>query len=173
MTEPGSAPIEAPLASPEMGRPAPTLRKLFKAPTWLYGKRLGWVLGKRFLEVTHRGRRSGELYETVLEVVKFDPNTEESVVVSAYGPQADWYRNLKEEAALRIRTGRLDYIPEQRFPSRPEAHDIAVGFCDRHRLEAKSIPPVLSVIGAEAPPETSNPEDLVASLPMVAFRPRG
>lgn len=158
---------------PTMGEPSPALRSIFRAPSWLYRRRLGWLLGKRFLEVTHRGRKSGNVYQTVLEVIKHDPITEESVVVSAYGSGADWYRNLEEEAAIRVRTGRRDYIPEQRFLSKAEAHDTAAEFCGRHRLEAKLMPRVLSAIGADGPAEVSHPVEFLARLPMVAFRPKG
>jgi hypothetical protein len=33
---------------------------------------------RAFLQLTHRGRRSGRLYLTVLEVVRFDPQKQES-----------------------------------------------------------------------------------------------
>ena len=45
----------------------------------------------------------------------FDPATEESVAVSAYGTDADWYRNLQAAPAVRVRTGRIDYPPEHHF----------------------------------------------------------
>lgn len=156
-----------------VGRPSPFLKVLFDAPAWLYRVGLGRLLGKRFLALTHRGRRSGKLYETVLEVLHFDPATHESVVASAYGTGADWYRNLQAEPVLRIRTGRLDYVPEQRLFTPEEAKAAAARFCRRHPWEARLVPRVLPAIGAAVPEVSSDPVDLLASLPMVAFRPRG
>ena len=145
---------------------------MFRAPAWVYRVGLGWMLGKRFLAVTHRGRKSGREHETILEVLKFDPGTQESVVVSAYGPSADWYRNLQAEPAVRVRTGGRDYAPEQRFLSSGEARDVAAEFCRRHPWEARLAPRVLPAIGANVPAGSRSPIDLLATLPMVALRPK-
>jgi hypothetical protein len=54
-------------------------------PIYLYRLNLGLLLGHRFLLLVHRGRRSGLLRETVLEVILYEPATRESVVLSAWG----------------------------------------------------------------------------------------
>ena len=155
-----------------MSRPSPLLRALFAAPAVLFRAGLGWMLGRRFLALTHRGRRSAALHVTVLEVVSFDPDTEESVVASAYGSSADWYRNLQVEPAIRVRTGRMDHTPEQRFLGADEARKVAVEFCRRHPWEAKLVTRILPAIGAAVPGGSASAVDMLASLPMVAFRPR-
>src|ERR1051326_6299178 len=66
------------------------LRGFLSAPGWLFRLGLGRLLGHRFLELTHRGRRSGRRYRTVLEVVRYDPRTQESIVCSGWGTRADW-----------------------------------------------------------------------------------
>lgn len=139
----------------------------------LYRVGLGRVLGKRIVAVTHRGRKTGKLRETVLEVLLFDPETKESVVVSAYGAGADWYRNLLVQPALRIRTGGMDYVPEQRFLTADETREAAIEFSRRHPWEVRLVPKVLPAIGAAVPEHSdSDAVDLLASLPMVAFRPK-
>lgn len=127
-------------------------------------------MGRRFLALTHRGRTSGRLYDTVLEVAVFDPAANESVVVSAYGADADWYRNLQAGPAVRVRTGRMDYPPEHHFLTPEDASAAAAEFCGRHPWEAKLAPRVLPAIGGVST-DTSDPVQLLASLPMVAFRP--
>lgn len=154
-----------------MSRPSPLLRFAFKAPAYLYRIGLGRLLGRRFLSVTHRGRKSGKLYDTVLEVAVFDPATEESVAVSAYGTGADWYRNLQAGPAARVRTGSMDYSPEHRFLTPEEATAAAAEFCRRHPWEARLAPRVLPAIGATLT-GSADPVQLLASLPMVAFRPQ-
>lgn len=155
-----------------MSRPSPFLRRLFKLPDWFYRAGLGWLFGRRFLQVTHRGRKSGKLHETVLEVAFFDPERQESIVASAFGPGADWYLNIEAEPALRVRTGRMDYVPDQRFLSPVEAHEAAARFCRLHPWEAKLAPRALVGIGAAVDDDESDPVAMLASLPMVAFRPR-
>jgi deazaflavin-dependent oxidoreductase (nitroreductase family) len=156
---------------PKPRAPSALLRRLFKGPTWLYRGHLGWLLGRRFLEVTHRGRKSGRVYHTVLEVVRHDRATKESIVVSAYGTRADWYRNLQVQPAVRVRTGTLDYLPRQHFLTAEEGRAEAVRFLRNHHFEARLMPGVLRRMGAVPESAPSDPADLVASLPMVAFRP--
>jgi deazaflavin-dependent oxidoreductase (nitroreductase family) len=154
-----------------MSRPSPLLQMVFKAPAGLYRIGLGRLLGRRFLALSHRGRKSGRLYETVLEVAIFDPAAQESVVVSAYGTKADWYRNLQAAPAVRIRTGKLDYAPDHRFLTHEESTAATAEFCRLHPWEAKLAPRVLAGIGAVTT-DSSDPVRRLASLPMVAFRPR-
>lgn len=132
-------------------RPSRLLKLVFDAPGWLYRARLGWVLGKRILVLTHRGRKSGRPYDTLLEVMRFDSATGESVVASAYGPRADWYRNIRGEPALRVRTGGLDETRAQRFRTPGEAKEASNRFCRDHTWEARLVPKVLPAIGADVP----------------------
>lgn len=152
-------------------RPSPLLRALFNAPKWIYRAGLGWILGKRFLGVTHLGRKSGRTHKTVLEVVAFDKATSESMVISAFGTGADWYRNIQARPATRVQTGRLDYVPEQRFLAPEEARTVAEAFSAQHPWEARLAPRVLTAIGA-AVHDSRDPVELLAALPMVGFRPR-
>jgi len=91
------------------------LRLAVRLPICLYRLNLGWLLGHRFLLLVHRGRKSGLLRETVLEVILYEPAIRESVVVSAWGEKADWYRNVVATPTLEVWTGGQRYVPEQRF----------------------------------------------------------
>src|SRR5262249_48784206 len=83
---PGNSPLRSGAEERAMfaRTPSPLLRKFFRAPGWLYRMRLGWLLGDRFVQLSHRGRSSGRVYRTVLEVVRYDPRTRESVVCSGW-----------------------------------------------------------------------------------------
>ncbi len=61
------------------------IRVLLRGPVLLYDWNLGWLLGSRFLLVTHVGRRSGRRYRTVLEVIGRLSASGEFVVVSGSG----------------------------------------------------------------------------------------
>jgi hypothetical protein len=50
----------------------------------LYQFRFGWLLGKRFMLITHVCRHSGKARSTVLAVLKFDEKTKEIYAVSAW-----------------------------------------------------------------------------------------
>jgi deazaflavin-dependent oxidoreductase (nitroreductase family) len=156
-----------------MRRPSGFLKTFFAAPSWFYRHDLGWMLGRRFLELTHVGRKSGQQRHTVLEVALHDKQTLESVVVSAYGTHADWYRNIEAAPAVRVKTGRLDYEPEQRFLTPEQQREAAEAFCRDHRLEARMVNKVLPAIGADMPDDAgTDPAEVLATFPMVAFRPK-
>lgn len=158
---------------PDMHQPRPPgrLHAVFALPSGLYRRNLGWLLTRRMLAITYRGRRSGRTLTTVVEVIQYDRATRESVVLSGYGPKAGWYLSLKAAPALRIQSGRLDYVPIQRFLSPQEARSVAEQFVRAHRLEARLVPPILAWIGAIEAGRQESAVELLAALPMVAFRP--
>jgi hypothetical protein len=54
-----------------MANPHRGALRYFFAPVSLYRLHLGWLLGHRFLLLTHTGRRSGLRRQTVLEVMEY------------------------------------------------------------------------------------------------------
>lgn len=69
-------------------------RLAFRLPIWLYHARLGWMMGQRFLLLTHTGRKSGLPRQSVLEIVRYDKNTGACVVASGWGEKSDWFQNI-------------------------------------------------------------------------------
>src|SRR5690348_16419167 len=96
-------------------KPKGLLKLAFRLPRYLYRWHLGWVLGHRCLMITHRGRKTGRLRQTVLEVVSYNPSTQECIVMSGYGTQSDWYRNIQVYPAIEVQVGRQRYKPQQRW----------------------------------------------------------
>ncbi|MDR5700921.1 nitroreductase family deazaflavin-dependent oxidoreductase [Agromyces aerolatus] len=85
-------------------------RALVRAPIWLYRHRLGWLLGDRVLMLQHTGRKSGLARYVCLEVVEHS-SPDRLAVVSGFGTQAQWYRNLKEDPNCRVSIGRRIAVP--------------------------------------------------------------
>ena len=96
-------------------KPTGLLKLTFTLPRYLYRWHLGWVLRQRCLMITHVGRKTGRLRQTVLEVVHYDPSTQECIVMSGYGTQSDWYRNIQARPAIEVQVGRQRYTPQQRM----------------------------------------------------------
>ena len=92
-------------------RPGPLLGRLLRAPGLPYDWRLGWMLGRRFLRLTHVGRRSGRTYRTVLELVGRNRAENEFVVVAGLGRSARWYRNLEVRQATEVVTAAERFVP--------------------------------------------------------------
>ena len=84
-------------------------RLAFRAPIWLYRARLGWLLGHRFLRLTHTGRKSGRLRQTVLEMVRYEKATGRCIVASGWGKKSDWYRNICANPHVKVQVGTLHF----------------------------------------------------------------
>ena len=75
-------------------RPHGIIRRLFRLPILLYKAHLGWLVGRRFLLLTHKGRKSGLPRQTVLEVVDYREANDVFIVASGWGNKSDWYQNI-------------------------------------------------------------------------------
>ncbi len=126
-------------------RPYGIYRLLANAPRWLYRLHLGWVLGHRVVQITHRGRKSGLLRRTILEVLSYDPQTREVLVVSGWEGKTDWYRNIEREPALEVRIGRVHYRPIQEFLSPQETAQQILTLFRQHPREVRFVGPLLGI----------------------------
>lgn len=87
-----------------LGARALRTRWLVRAPINLYRVGLGFLFGTRLLMLEHVGRRTGARRYVVLEVVD-RPLSNEYVVVSGFGEDAQWYRNIKAHSGVRVWCG--------------------------------------------------------------------
>ena len=153
--------------------PPALMMPFFKMPLIFYRLGLGWMLGKRFMRLTHVGRRSGKVYQSVLAILHYDEQTHEIFAVSPWSTSS-WYRNIQAAPALAvetgdIRSGRVRYVPVQRTLS-PE--EIAASFISFRREH-----PIFSRMVARIPGWNINSSyeeflELARSLRGVAFQPK-
>jgi deazaflavin-dependent oxidoreductase (nitroreductase family) len=54
----------------------------------------------RVLLLTHTGRKTGKIRRNGIEVIHYDLETKESVVISAYSTRSDWYRNIAKSPTM-------------------------------------------------------------------------
>ena len=80
------------------------VRRLARAPIWLFRARLGLLFGGRLLMLEHVGRVSGRRRYVVLEVVA-RPARRRYVVASGFGTGAQWFRNVVAEPHVRVFVG--------------------------------------------------------------------
>ena len=149
--------------------PSGALKLAFRLPIYLYRLNLGRLLGHRVLLLIHQGRKSGLLRETVLEAILYSPATKESVVLSAWGEKADWYRNIKVTPALEVRTGGERYVPEQRVLAPDDNHAMLADYKQRHPLAFRIF---ARVFGYPLGGTEAMRREFAASLRLVAFCPR-
>lgn len=122
---------------------------------------LGWLLGHRFLLLTHRGRRTELLHQTVLEVLRYDPATEESVVLAALGDRADWLRNIRNSPPLEVQTDHGRYVPAYRVLPDDETVRFLGAWQREHPIEAAVGMRVLRIDAGQW-----------SRVTLVSFRPR-
>ncbi|MBB2502287.1 nitroreductase family deazaflavin-dependent oxidoreductase [Amycolatopsis echigonensis] len=131
-------------------------------------------MGKRFLCLTHFGRKSGRRYRTVLEVVGLRPGTGEVLAIAGLGPSSDWFRNIQAAPAAEVAIGRRKFVPSCRILDEPEAVDAIADYERRNLLLRPVLRPVLSrLLGWRYDGSDAARHRLVQQLPIVAFRPRG
>ncbi len=154
-------------------RPGPRTKRLLRAPARLYDWHLGWLLGRRFLRLTHVGRRSGRRYQTMLEVLGENPRSDELIVVAGLGRSADWYRNLQAGEAREVAVGRERFVPIHRELGEAEAVAVLAAYEGRNRVVAPLVRAVLSrLVGWRYDGSESARRALVHELPMIGLRSR-
>ena len=169
-----SATVSSP-AAPNRGdqQPPAFMIPFMKMPTILYRLGLGWMFGKRFMLLTHVGRRSGKTYRTVLAVLRFNEKTHEIFAVSPWS-KSNWYHNIQAVPALEVETGNgrfstIRYAPTQRNLTPEEIASLFIEFRSRY--------PIFSQMVARIPGWKINSSyaeflELARTLRGVAFQPK-
>jgi len=146
------------------------LRIGLRLPIWLYRLHLGWLLGTRFLLLSHVGRSSGRIHQTVIEVVKHDRASNSFFVVSGWGDKADWFQNIHKNPHVIIESG--GHILQAQADDIPfdEAIDILNEYTHRYPIAFKELTALF--LGERMQPGPDASRRLAEKMPMVVFRPR-
>ncbi len=81
------------------------LKWIFKIPILYYRLGLGWMLEKRFLLLTTRGRITGKARQTPLEYV-YNPEDGSYRISPGWGGNTDWYKNVLQDRRVTVQVGR-------------------------------------------------------------------
>jgi deazaflavin-dependent oxidoreductase (nitroreductase family) len=124
-------------------KPPAFMIPFMKMPLILYRLGLGKLLGKRFMRLTHVGRRSGKVYHTVLVALRFDKDTREIFAFSPWS-ESNWYRNIQASPALEVETGdfqsgRICYAPIQRSLTAEEIVEAIIAFRDQYPIFSRMV----------------------------------
>jgi len=123
----------------EVYPPTGLVKLVFRIPVWFYQVSLGSLLGDRFLELTHIGRKTGLPRHTVLEVVRHDMKTGTYIIAVGFGEHSDWYRNIMADPHVGVKSGR-EHIQAIAIPlSDDEAGDELVGYAHRYPLAFREL----------------------------------
>lgn len=167
-TAPSDSPVPASPVVPDW------LKAAFRVPNRLYAAGAGWVLGHRFVQVTHVGRRSGKTYRVVLEVIRYDRTTGEAVVISGTGPRADWLLNFRHGSPAHLDFGHGPRPAAYAILSQSEAEATLHDYLRRNRLIGPALNPVMSgLLGWKFDGGADAVARACRQMPMVAFVPMG
>lgn len=147
-----------------------TVRWLMRFPIWLYRAHLGWMLGNRFLMLTHVGRKSGLLRQVVVEVVCHDAHTNTYVVASGWGEKSDWFRNIQKapDVNVHVRTRQFEArairLPED------EATQALCDYAQRHPFAFRELGKLM--MGQRLSDSEEDCRRLAQSVPLIVLQPK-
>jgi deazaflavin-dependent oxidoreductase (nitroreductase family) len=145
---------------------------LLRAPNAIYAARAGRLLGHRFLALHHRGRRTGREHTAVLEVLSWDEPSREAVVISGFGAQSNWLRNVLAAGAAEIEIGRGRWAARVRRLGPAEGAAVLADYERRNRLAAPLLRRILSrLAGFSYDGSDAARREVATRLPLVAFSP--
>jgi deazaflavin-dependent oxidoreductase (nitroreductase family) len=133
---------------------------------------MGWLVGHRFLLLTHTGRRTGLKRQTVLEVMEYHWQEREAIVMSGFGRDAAWLRNIQDGPNPQITMGREHFTASFRFLNEDEAAGVLERYERKNRQFVFVVRYVLSrLLGWKYAGSEAERHRVVEQLPLLGFRP--
>jgi len=126
----------------KIGEPAPPKGlklKLFRAPRYVYHLKLGFLFGERLIHLKHWGRKSGQLKETVIEVIDQDKINGTLYSASGFGEQSQWFKNISVNNAVFVTVKNTEFKATASVLSADEATQILLRYAKAHPNSIKSV----------------------------------
>jgi deazaflavin-dependent oxidoreductase (nitroreductase family) len=149
--------------------PTGGMRLLLRLPILLDRFRLDWLLGNRFLLLTHTGRNSGLPRWNVTEVVRYDRKNGSYTVASGWGEKSDWYRNIRKNPKVIVRADCKVSAATAEFISPEAAVPIMEEYARFHPAPFRELTGLF--LGKRMRPESNAPCRITMKMPMVVFHP--
>lgn len=149
--------------------PSKALRFGLRLPIWLYRLRLGWLLGNRFLLLTHTGRTSGKPHQAIIEVVRHDTQTDTYYVVSGWGERSSWYQNIRKSPEVTVQVGRHKFQAHVEFIPFAQAREIMEAYARENPTAFRELNKLF--LGKRVESEADAARNIAEKMPMVAFHP--
>ncbi len=150
-------------------QPKGMLRLGLRLPIWLFRLHLDFMLGDRFLMLTHTGRKSGQPRQTVIEVVQHDKSTDTYYVVSGWAKKSDWYQNIHKTPQVTIHVRGRKFQSKAEFIPVDQAIEHLNAYAHEHPVAFNELSGLF--LGERMKPDSDAPQRLAQKMPMVAFRP--
>ena len=129
---------------------------------------LGWLLGHRALLLTHKGRFSGKERSAMLEVIKYDKETNIYFVASGFGIKSDWYKNIIRTPDVTIQVGSNKFPARAERLSPDEAREVFLEYTHHHPAAIKNL---AKLIGYQIGDTQEEMMEFLQLIPVIAFYP--
>ncbi|MEZ5503472.1 MAG: nitroreductase family deazaflavin-dependent oxidoreductase [Halioglobus sp.] len=113
--------------------------KFFRAPLYLYRFKLGFLLGERFIRLKHWGRKSGNLRETVIEVIDQDKEKRKIFSASGYGEKSQWFKNISANHSVLVTLKNAEFGAIASILSEDEARKVLLRYAKAHPKSIKAV----------------------------------
>lgn len=155
-------------------RGARVLGRTLRMPGALDRKGTRWMLQALspapVVVLVHRGRKSGRIYKTPIEIIVDDREHGELVVSPMWGRDSDWYRNVVAGGLVELHVRNEERQVEWRELDEAERGAAMDAYRDAHPTYSRIILRMLvRVNGLEGDPEQA----VLRDLPMLALRGAG
>jgi deazaflavin-dependent oxidoreductase (nitroreductase family) len=140
----------------------------FRLPIWVYRHGLGGLLGKRFVCLTHTGRKTGRRRQVVLEVVRFDEDSGICIVAAGFGSQSDWVRNITGDPLIIFTIGSVTRYGLAERLSPQEAGEELASYAGRYPAAWREL---VRFMGYRLDGTEEDLRALGQLIPMFRFRP--
>lgn len=151
--------------------PRGLLRLFLRLSLWLYRFRLGWLLGERFVMLSHLGRKSRQLRQTVLEVIAAQAAPPRYVVAAGWGRQSDWFRNIQHTPRVLLDTAKGRFAAVAHTLDDEEATVALHSYAQAHPTAFRNFSRVM--FGAALTASLADCRKLAQQIPLVAFDVQG
>lgn len=145
------------------------LRVGLHLPIVFYRLHMGWLLGNRFLMLTHIGRITGTPHKTVLEVVDYDNQTGVYVIASGWREKSDWYRNLQKTPQVTVNVGRKQFRAITRQLTSNDAETVLVKYAEKYPLAFRELARL--IIGKQGEDVEGICHFMALNIPLIALEP--
>ncbi len=150
--------------------PTGIFRLFMRSPILIYQMGLGFMLGGRFLMLTHIGRSSERPKRVVLEVVKSDPESGIYYIGSGWGEKANWFLNIEKTPEVKVQTGNKVFDAFATRLSNDEATDILFDYGRRNPKAFRMLAGRL-IVGKDLDISEESASLLAQYIPIVELKP--
>jgi len=152
--------------------PTGIFRLFMRFPILMYQSGLGFILGGRFLMLTHIGRNSGKPRRVVLEVIKNDAESGIFYIGSGWGEKSNWLLNIQETHEVKVHVGNSVFGVVADRLSINEVFEILLDYALRNPKAFKMLAGRL-ILGKELDISEQSASILAEYISIVALRPIG